>query len=142
MKSYTVFLMSCKLPSVRVIGSNNILVALDFFLDPPFSYSLGHLMRADFTCGSVSCCSIFSSVSSSILGEGDLVPLSEPCYVPPICFFICSEESRSTWALSAASIFLFSASYIILSLASSFLRYAADLLSPTAKSALVRHLAS
>ena len=45
--SRTLSPISCKIPSVRVIGSNDVLVAFDFFLDPTFSYSLRFLMWAD-----------------------------------------------------------------------------------------------
>lgn len=47
MKSLTVSLISCKSPFISVMGSSDVLVAFDFFLDPPVSYSLGRLMRAD-----------------------------------------------------------------------------------------------
>ena len=39
--SLTVSPMSYKYPSVSVMGSSEFLVALDFFLNPPFSCSLG-----------------------------------------------------------------------------------------------------
>jgi len=45
--SLAMSLMSYKSPSISVIGSNEVLVAFDFFLDPPFSYSLGCLMQPD-----------------------------------------------------------------------------------------------
>lgn len=38
--SLNVSLISCKSPSINVIGSREVLVALDFFLDSPFSRSL------------------------------------------------------------------------------------------------------
>ena len=86
--SRTVSPISCKSPSMRVIGSNNVLVTLDFFLDPPFSYSQGCLMQVDVTYGFALCCSICSSISSSVSGKGDLTPLSKPCSVPPVCFSV------------------------------------------------------
>lgn len=45
MKYLTVSSMSYKFPSVTVIGSNEVLVAFDFFLGPPFFDSLGYLMQ-------------------------------------------------------------------------------------------------
>lgn len=86
--SHTVSLMSCKSPSVRVIGSNDVLVALDFFLDPPFSCSLGRLIRENVSYGFVPCFFVCSSISSSVLGECNLVPLLEPCSVPPVYFSV------------------------------------------------------
>ncbi len=47
MTSLTLSPISCKSPSVNVMGSSEVLVAFDFFLDPPFYSSLGHLMQAD-----------------------------------------------------------------------------------------------
>jgi len=45
--SLTMSPMSYKSPSINVMGSNDVLVALDLFLDPPFSSSLRRLMRPD-----------------------------------------------------------------------------------------------
>lgn len=87
--SRTMSPMSCKSPSVRVIGFSDVLVAFDFFLDPLFSCSLGHLMWTDVSCGSTPCCFVCLSISSSISGEGDLTSLSEPRSVPPIFFYAC-----------------------------------------------------
>lgn len=47
MTSLTMSPMSYKSPSISVIGSTEVLVALDFILDPPFSNSLGCLMQPD-----------------------------------------------------------------------------------------------
>lgn len=46
-RSLTVSLISCKSPSVNVVGTSDVFVGFDFFLDPPFSSSLGHLMKVD-----------------------------------------------------------------------------------------------
>lgn len=118
--SHTVSPMSFKSPSVRVIGSSDTLLALDFFRDPTFSSYLRHLMWYDAIYGSTPCYSIFSSIFSSVSGEGNLTPLLEPRSVLPVCFSAYWVASRSTWALSMTSFFLFLFSCVILSLVSSF----------------------
>lgn len=138
-KSCTMSLMSFKSPSVRMTRSSDILVTLDFFLDPPFSCSLGCLMWADVAYGSVSWCSIFSSIFSSILGKRDLVPLSTPHSVPLVNFYVCSVVSHSFWALSMTSFFLFSANCGILSLVSSFFNCTMDFLTLNSRSHVVRY---
>lgn len=45
--SLTVSSISCKFLSISVIGSTEVFVTFDFFLDPPFFSSLGRLMRVD-----------------------------------------------------------------------------------------------
>ena len=133
--SLTVSPISCKPPSLSVIWSSDILVAFDFFLEPPFYHSLGCLIRENLSCGSTPCS---LSVSSFVSGEGDCTPLLEP----PIFFAIYWATSCSTWALSMPSFFLISASWVILSLASCFFLYATDLLPPNAKSIAVCHSTS
>ena len=133
--SLTVSPMSYNLPSVNVIGSSEALVALDFFLDPPFSSSLGHLMRVDISRGSAPCCSVSSSF---VLGEGDHAPLSEP-YSVPLVYFLVSFLACSAWAFSTVSFFLFSTSCAIFSLVSSFFFYAVNFLPPTTKFMVVCH---
>lgn len=63
-------------------------------------------MRVDVSWGSTACCYVPSGVS----GEGNLVPLLEPCSVPPFYFPVCCVALRSAWALPVASFFCFSAS--------------------------------
>lgn len=137
--SCTVSSMSCKSPFVSVIGSNDTLLALYYFLEPTFSCSLVRLMRSNFICGFVPCYSIFLSISSFVSGEGDLAPLSKSHSVLPVCFSRCWVASHSTKDLPMTSFFPFLASCAFLSLASSFLCCVTDLLDPTAKCEVVRH---
>ena len=83
--SLTLSPMSHKSPSISVMGSNEVLVSLDFFLDPPFYGSVECLIQSSVSWPSAPCCFVSSS---SVAGEGDHAPLLEPYSVPPI-FFSC-----------------------------------------------------
>ena len=68
--SLTVSPISFRSPSVKVIGSSDDLLALDFFRDPTFSYSLLSLTWNGVVSRSAPPYRDYCS-SSSICGEGD-----------------------------------------------------------------------
>lgn len=65
--SHTISPISCRSPSVRVIGSKEVLEAFDFFHDPTYSLTHCHFSCVDVVYGSAP----LSSVSGSCSGEGD-----------------------------------------------------------------------
>lgn len=124
--SLTVSPISCKSPSVRVIGFKDVFEALVFFHDTTFSCGRWCLSWVDVVCRSTPPCSIGSSVSASAPGKGEFFPSRSSPHVS-----YCSANfavSRTAWVLASASAFLhFSARCAILSFFSSFLRYTVDL---------------
>ena len=67
MTSLTISLMSCRSPSMRVIGSKEVLEAFDFFRGLTCSLGRCHFSCVDVVCGSVPPSSFFVSCS----GEGN-----------------------------------------------------------------------
>jgi len=100
--SLTVSPISCRSPSVRVIGSKKVFEAFVFFHGPTYSLGRRRFSWVDVVCRSMPPC----SVSISSLGEGDFCPSRSSYDV-----FYCSSTNfaalRATWALAVASSFLF-----------------------------------
>lgn len=134
--SLTLSLISCKSPSVRVIGLKDVFDAFFFFHGTTCSHGHGCLSLVDVIYGSVSPCSV--SIFASVLGKGDFFP----SHSSPLVFF-CSASftaSRAAWALAFACSFLhFSTSYAIESFVSSFLCCVVDFSISTAEPARAHH---
>lgn len=118
----TISPISWRSPSVRMIGSREVLEAFDFFHGPTYSLWCWHFNCVDATSRSTPP----SSVSSSSSGEGDLWPSH-------------SFSASYCCSATATSFLLFSANYTICSFTSSSFFCAADFFVLVMVMAGVRH---
>lgn len=108
MTSCTISSMSCKSPSVRVIGSKEVLEAFDFFRGPTCSLRDWHFNCVDGVYGSMPP----SSTSDSSSGEGDVWSsrsFSLKCFYSVAafcCFVVAFTASYTSCDFAAAASFL------------------------------------
>ena len=126
--------MSCRKPSIRVIGSIDSLDDFTFLHGPVRSLRHCHFNCVNVICGSASPSSSFISISFSYPDKGELWPLhafSVASYVAATTTFSCfvavyAASCASCAFVTTASCLLFSSNYPMRSLASSFFFYTVD----------------
>lgn len=139
MTLHTISPISYRSPSVRVIGSKEVLDAFDFFHDP--TCSLGHwcFNCVDTVSWSVPPSSISISISCPCSCEGDFWPSRSffAAFCATTAAFVASCTSYTF--VVAASFLLFSTNYATHSFASSFFFCATNLSASTVERVGARH---